>query len=414
MILIQTILHFFLILSIASPCNSQAHEHSLNYSAANLELDCTTLLKNLINEIQETGLTNRNYGNYDSWIRTPTIRTVKFKNGNHGGQLIQIELIGDTWFSDHRTVKYDPQGDPRMFIEVVGGDMADFFGFKMIDAKNMFIPDYQEFMAALTKINKALEQKGEQKLSIQFYQTSDNENVSVSTYVNKFLLMQAIPMAPSGNHLLHDISFHSGGIFLPQEIIDFKKKKLLYEFQFFAELKKIYDNQPEELKAVKYFEYLNNFRNTVEIDNGTAGVNTSITDFNVHSHQLRGDGDREKFFEQFKSDFTGGTRNPYIDLLNFFQITEYKQQSNIDEQIDPAKVSKHLSFISVKQFEKHLTKFSANYDIEMHKFNPHLTYEAQTTSRIGGMCETINGKRMYVRNVIKELKAAEPKKWARP
>src|SRR4051812_5519693 len=76
-----------------------------------------------------------------------TIKITGHRDGKHGGKIQLIERIGDTWGSFYSTKEnsyFDPQGDPRLFIDAIGEEAAAYFGYKIIDGTHIEVPDYQE------------------------------------------------------------------------------------------------------------------------------------------------------------------------------------------------------------------------------------------------------------------------------
>jgi len=199
----------------------------------------------------------------------PTVKFKRERTGRHGGKLLIFEKVGKLWVSDHRTVGYDPQGDPRSFITVLGERAAEFFGFKMISENLIQVPDAAEFMGAVEKINAYLKSKNIPPIALTYYSTNDNENVKVAHYIKMFMDHLGIPLAQSGNHLLHDLDFHTGGIFIPSELLELKTETNHYMEKFISFLTQKFSQDSVQAKAIRYFSYVWRMRETTNIDNAT-------------------------------------------------------------------------------------------------------------------------------------------------
>jgi hypothetical protein len=200
----------------------------------------------------------------------PTVQVEDERPGVHGGKLLFLKRVGIRWSSNVRTVQFDAQGDPRWFIETVGEKVAAFFGFRIIDNQHMTVPDFNEFSGALGKINRELIRRGEDPIAMTFYQTESNQNVSVSDYTDRFANDYGIPIAPSGNHLIHDLSFHTGAIFIPREVVKVKVAQVKYVHDFLSFLKEKYAGASEDhQRVVKLIAFVLNMQQTRDIDGGT-------------------------------------------------------------------------------------------------------------------------------------------------
>lgn len=199
--------------------------------------------------------------------------------GEHGGKRIRLKKTGAQWGSIFTTNNFDRQGDPRWFISLLGEKQAEFFGFKMMGTEEMLIPDYEEFTGALKKVNEALIAKGKQPASITFYKTPDNHNVKVGSYVESFIKDHGIPIAPSGNHMIHDISYHTGAIFMPDHLLKEGAARTKYHRDFSEFLKRKYADDPAKKEAAIFYSYLFKFLDTAYIDTATARIGPTVAGF---------------------------------------------------------------------------------------------------------------------------------------
>ncbi len=206
----------------------------------------------------------------------PTVTVIRNFKGKHGGRRLILEKVGASWLSNYATVSYDPQGDPRWFIEVMGTEAAEFFGFKILSDYTVQVPDGKEFNGALKKINRYLKSIGKEQIEIGFYVTADNENTKVGEYVRDFGFASLLPLALNGNHLIHDLSFHTGAIFLPGHLIRLASYFARFLDGYIGFLSERYADHPAKLAAVKHFAFLLRINQTVLIDTGTGTVNPGI------------------------------------------------------------------------------------------------------------------------------------------
>jgi hypothetical protein len=217
----------------------------------------------------------------------PSVTLEETFAGEHGGKRMILRKTGAHWLSNYRSVRFDPQGDPRWFIETMGAEASEFFGFKVIGDDRVMMPDGKEFTGALEKINARLKAMGEEPVEVSFYTTSGNENTKVTDYIRAFGTAGGIPIAAGGNHLIHDLSFHTGAIFLPPDVARFGKYVARFLDGYLDYLTQKYANDPAKAAAVKHFAYLLRMNHTVTIDTATAMVSPGIV------ASLRRPGERE-------------------------------------------------------------------------------------------------------------------------
>lgn len=206
----------------------------------------------------------------------PTVALEKLIPGMHGGQLLILTKTGTRWLSDYRTVQYDPQGDPRWFIEVMGHEAAAFFGFKILADTRVQVPDGREFEGALKKINAQLSKMGVEPIEVSFYVNQGEGNTKVADYVRAFGESGGLPMASGGNHLIHDLSFHTGAIFLPGSLVRLGKYFARYLDGFLEFITRKYADDPARAAAVKHIAFLMRMNHTITIDTATGTVSAGI------------------------------------------------------------------------------------------------------------------------------------------
>jgi hypothetical protein len=138
----------------------------------------------------------------------------------HGGSQILLERFGEAWFSlfTSTPMDFDPQGDPRTFITSVGSDIAAYFSFDLVDTHTLWAPDGMEFQKSIEKLNeKHHDIQGRPLINVSFYPAGDD--LTLREYLERFIQDHALPFAMEGNPQMHDLSFHTGAIFLSPEIL---------------------------------------------------------------------------------------------------------------------------------------------------------------------------------------------------
>jgi hypothetical protein len=247
---------------------------------------CAALLVKLQSAFDGKIQTTDYFENPSLHPRMPSVEVRDRRKGRFGGNRLVLHRINAKWVSMYTTVTYDYQGDPRWFIETLGIEAARYFGFEMINDEEMVIPDSAEFQGALDNINRHLRIP----IPVTFYTPPNNENTKVADYVRRFANEGSIPIAPSGNHLIHDLSFHTGAIFLPPNFVAMKRMtvQLLEKFALDQEAK--YASQADKLKAARYYAFLLRMRETISIDLAT-GILTPTLVSTLRQIEHRGDSD---------------------------------------------------------------------------------------------------------------------------
>jgi len=155
--------------------------------------------------------------NRNSFPEDITIAHVDWQPGQHGGQLETIKRVGDWWGSTAQANGFDPQGDPRWFIYMLGEKAATYFGFKVAqNNRYMTIPDAQELNNAFASINEIL-QSGRVEFTIddRFYEQTVH---SLEVYLHQYAQHMALPLATNHPSRSHDLAFHLVSIFLPNSV----------------------------------------------------------------------------------------------------------------------------------------------------------------------------------------------------
>ncbi|MGH1467456.1 MAG: hypothetical protein ACRBBP_01055 [Bdellovibrionales bacterium] len=212
--------------------------------------------------------------NFSEATSRPTVEVGHEIHGPHGGKLFIVKKNGETWVSQFTTFKFDLQGDPRWFIGSVGESLAAFFGFRIIDSQTMTIPDAREFQLAIDKVNKVLIAEGKEPVLIRF-KTDDLTEAPMQGYIDAFRALE-LPLASGGNHLVHDMSFHTGTLFMPNRIIRAAHTRTSFIMEFTSFLRRREHEHTDLIKSVN--KYVKNLL-VRSIDNGTGFGNLTMIAF---------------------------------------------------------------------------------------------------------------------------------------
>ncbi len=155
--------------------------------------------------------------------------------GPHGGVIYDLRRTGPEWGSNHTTVTYDVQGDPRWFADALGCHEAEYFDFRLCNGRVMTIPNRMEFTGAVRSVNRVLTAQGKKAIPITYYDAGEKSQ-NVWRYLERFTKDFALPVASRGNHFIHDISFHTGAIFIPEDFLTYAARRIAYANGFAADL----------------------------------------------------------------------------------------------------------------------------------------------------------------------------------
>lgn len=185
--------------------------------------------------------------------KTAASPTVSFLNKNlefNGQDSILLYRTGDTWGSAYRSpdIRFDPQGDPRWIIEVLGLRPAEFLGFKILGDRLAVIPRVH----TLNRQIFLLAERGVQS-SVTFFEQA---KVNLREALRRFGYWGQLPVASrSVNHALHDYSFHTGAILLSGPIFDFLKAQTRFASDFSDYLEMLATAEVDSVRAHAFSEW---------------------------------------------------------------------------------------------------------------------------------------------------------------
>ena len=334
---------------------------------------------------------------------SPTISIESYERGEHGGRRMVLKRTAARWLSDYRSVRYDPQGDPRWFIETMGPDAAEFFGFKIMGDNRVVVPDGSEFNGAITKINAQLISMGKEPIEISFYVTTGVDNTNVADYIRAYGRSHALPIAASGNHLMHDLSFHSGAIFFPGHLVRLSGYFSRFLDGYLEFVKDKYQANPTQAAAVRHIAFLMRMNHTVTIDTATATVNPGIV------ASLRKPGDQEALEILFSPTILiSGEGNPArlyfenkikaLSPNNMKYVHEYAGLSRSEKTIGA------LNSLSIGQLLADLMDFVGQKTVPGHEAYDHV-YIPQSLEVLESLCKGISQRRLVIRDAALALRA---------
>lgn len=373
---------------------------------------CTLAFAELEGELNKT-VEADSFGDDIALDIMPTVKFVGQEQGEHGGGRIVVERVGKTWVSVYNQSGFDVQGDPRWFMELVGEDLSAYLGFRLLDDNRITIPDHAEFTGAMEKLNSRLRRNGEEPIRIRYYQAVNNDDVSVKKYVREFVENRSLPVAPSGNHLVHDMAFHSGAIFLPKNYLDALAARVEFMHEFGEFIKRKYSNNPEQAKAARYFAYLFNFAETVKIDSATAMLGPYLTTAlrsSVDGTLAGARGEMEvamgKLLGLATTDILAAGKSPADVAEDHLYLITAQYQHPKDGQ-SHEKVRKMSRILPYFQLNKDLQQYAATYrSANFPGFSPtkdELSTDEERINYIAEFCREITKRRQAIIRAIKDL-----------
>ena len=345
----------------------------------------------------------------------PTVTVTEAKAGAYGGKLLTLERTGPAWGSQYVTAEHDLQGDPRWFIEMFGPEAAARFGFAMKGPSAMTVPDVAEFSGALRALDAELLRRGQEPVALRFYGTATSENSRVGAYLDQFTARRAIPLAPEGNHLVHDLSFHSPSIVLPRSLLDEAAGYTEYWVRFADHLRAKAPNVPAEQERARAYAYFIKYFQVTQIDYATAMLTPQYVAY------LR----REAGADVPLKTYVGELVQTLLPYTGFNQLpsspADYSRAVLLAlfkrGDFHPLKSSpryKHLAgelAAHINEVSRELTIFSMTYQGErvpsFQPFEQRLRNRADTEAWLEEMCQEILRRRRELRDAMLALPASK-------
>ncbi len=334
---------------------------------------------------------------------SPTIKIESVVAGEHGGQRLVLRRTAARWLSDYRSVRFDPQGDPRWFIETMGPEAAEFFGFKVMGDDRVIVPDGNEFNGAIKKINAQLVKMGKEPIEISFYITAGVDNTNVADYIRAYGNSHALPIAASGNHLMHDLSFHSGAIFFPGHLVRLSGYFSRFLDGYLQFVQRKYQTDPMKAAAIRHISFLMRMNHTVTIDTSTGTINPGIV------ASLRKPGEKESLEILFTPTVLisgeGNTARLYFEeKIKSLAPTEMSYVHEYAGLSQSNKTITALTSLNVDQLLVDLAEFVSQRNVPGQEMFENV-YIPQSLEVLESLCKGIGQRRLVIRHAALALKA---------
>lgn len=333
-------------------------------------------------------------------VDEPTVTIVNDLPGPHGGVVHRVQKIGPSWGSSFTTTGYDFQGDPRWFVETIGAEAAKFFGFEMISDHEMWVPNEHEFSAAIIQVNKVLDSEGVEPIHVRFYSTENSKNTSLTRYRRRFREDFALPIAPEGGHKIHDMSFHTGAIFLPLYLLQYAQQHIQYQEEFFEHLKLKYAKRSVHFqKALEYYIRAIKLYNVETIDTGTATVTSGILQYLYRASNNAQEKPSSTFFHGSIVAMHGSVHHLESPLGNTFIPVQRALAAPRFAGITVKDLDLFSRVYSQAEFIGDLKDFSDTYAKSSPHFDPRRAPQLGP-DKIEKICSDINRRRLLIRRVV--------------
>jgi hypothetical protein len=325
--------------------------------------------------------------------------------GKFGGKIRVYRHNHEKWLSKHRTVLYDPLGDPRWFLDVAGPEVAELLGVTL-KGEEITFPDAQELVSRINWINSELKKRGRTPLAVTFYH---QPKVGLQSYLEALRTQYAFPIAPPDsarldNHYLHDMSFHLSSLFIPEEVMQ-RLAEQIKMFNAFIEFIKE-KHVGADLESLKAFIYLVRLSFVEQLDYSSAWLTHEIVSNNISFAQnkrrnfrerpnvIRQEVERVDAFKHFlgKSGF-------FARGLSFFNGINPKLYH--DKGLEFELSQKALSLHSKDDWSSYWVKF---YKANAQKFNEEIL-RAPSEDEQFEFCRLLNNHRKDLRDLALDLLA---------
>ena len=380
------------------------------------------------------------------FVPTPSVNRIGQISGKHGGKRFVLAPLegaqetpkksseegspgGISWSSMYKKFENAPQGDPRTFVVILGKEVGRYFGFDYVlekdfqtyEKKNpwktqskesklaehefkkdrthlLVIPDVAEFSASIEQINIKL--GPEDQIFLRYYVPVKGVNqVNLREYLERYGQDAALPLGENGYMYLHDVSFHTGSILLPNKVVFHVKKQtqvllehIRYIEERLAQLKK--ENDP---RFEKYQNEMDQFVRKIlksrvtAIDGGTANFTYYLTGINSKSGGAQWT--RSKIFETGFDLFSkkGSSPRELLDsaIHNYFILNK---DGSFSLQNDPG-------------FMDFLNKTNKDFFDEKSANDP--DFSKKLTMSEKEFCDEVQRKRKAIEKAVRDLQAAE-------
>ncbi|HVJ64953.1 MAG TPA: hypothetical protein VM901_06840 [Bdellovibrionota bacterium] len=358
---------------------------------------CATLLRALRERLG--GGTRDVTETYDELLARKTTRQSVFFESGLRDELDRLFWIFQRrhgeWGSQASTTGYDPQGDPRWFLEVMGSDVAHVWGYHWDGADRMQLPSPATWRAILTAVSAQLQSRGLEPIPTGFHANLHTnprtKKINFKKYFDLFIRYGLIPLAGRGLPFLHDMNFHSGVVLLEKRWIDAARHRTEYYYgahQHLRELAKNTEDPERQHLLEKISLSLREFTVGV-VDSGTGMINVATIaaqrnpEAAVHDETLK-----SAFY------FLVGLPGQSVtgELTSFLINLQKKERGQ----------RPHL--FSTAELMEIAREFSRDFRSEIGDFD----VNAKVTASVEDFCHSLSARRQQLREVSEDLARTAP------
>ncbi len=113
----------------------------------------------------------------------------------------------------------DPEGMVSLFPITMGENISRQFGFiRGTDKTQMYVPTAEAMNRSIQETNIILEKKGLKRIPVSFYEVNSGQPYVAKQALDRFIDQGQIPLERTGSAAIHDLSFHSSSIAIPEKI----------------------------------------------------------------------------------------------------------------------------------------------------------------------------------------------------
>jgi hypothetical protein len=359
------------------------------------KITCATLFEYLASQMPDSGFTTSALDVFQNHKKS--VRFVESLIDQHGDTfwVYQKKEEANAWGSSYKNNRFDPQGDPRWFLEVLGDDAAQVWGFYRNGKDLAQVPSPETWIKKVKMVSASLEQMGHEGIAIGYHPNlhvdERTQTTSVTTYLKRFINLGEIPVAPKGTPFLHDISFHSGAILLEKRFLDIARRRVDYFWsasKYFKRLAKQAESQ-EPIRASIYLRMANMLKDSVVemVDLGTGLINPLLADY--------ASGSRYKGEATQASDIAYNVHAHFIGLEGKSQIQNLRAALVVEQR----KIEDFPDLVSVKDLLEEVEVFDFGYK------SPFVDFDSRKPLNISieELCLSLAERRALLREVSLSL-----------
>lgn len=293
-------------------------------------------------------------------IKDQTVFHIPSLKDERGDEYYVFEKNGKLWGSSASTNNFDPQGDPRWFIEVIGTDLAHVWGLYWDRGDKLQAPSPKLLEKRMSAVSQQLRMLGHEPIPIKFnfgFSETEKEFKDLkkrSLYIESFINDSALPFEDSGLRYLHDLSYHSGAVLLSSEFLKEARARFEYWYSAYRYLEELSEKIDDINKQRAIQALAGKLRIFIveAIDNGTGLINPLIVNQHLKKnfHNTDTSDIDEKISEHLIKHLLGSNRQTQSTQLGVI----------LSEASRKTVVSDHYSF-SLEELLELMLPFDQNF-----------------------------------------------------